>query len=70
LPDPRNRLGRQRRRMRLMNIEKLPAHVRPAGGLRDESLVVNAVESGVAVGLQCAAETAQVLVRMFALAIW
>ena len=28
LPDPRDRLVRQRRGMRLMNVEELPAHVR------------------------------------------
>lgn len=56
-----------------MNVVKLPAHVDPACGLFDRMIrilvVVEAVKSGITIGLQDPDEVLQMLARVLALAI-
>ena len=46
--------------MRLLQIVKLAPHVRPARRLLDAAVFVKLIESGIGIGLQPAAELAQV----------
>ena len=69
--DPAQRLLGDRRLGGLEDLKMLAPRVRPACGFQQRvaGSVVQAVESGVAIGLQNAAEILQVLTRMFTLAI-
>jgi len=52
-----------------VRIIKLTPNVRPARSLLDAALLIHAVESGVAAGLQRAAKVTQVPFRMLAFAV-
>lgn len=65
--DPLKRFRRQGTGVGVMEVVELAPDVRPAGDLDDGTGFVEAVEAGVAVGLQRAAKVAQVISRMLAL---
>ncbi len=69
LTDPLDRLGRQRRGMRLLEIIKLASHMGPAAGFLDLVVLVEVVKSGISIGLQHAAKPFQMPPRMFSLAV-
>jgi len=52
-----------------MDVEELAAHMRPAGRFTDPAGSIQLIESGIAVGVQYAAEAAQMRARVLALAI-
>jgi hypothetical protein len=52
-----------------MEVEELAPHVCPAGRLSESAGLIQLIESGVAIGLQNAAEATQMLARVLALAI-
>lgn len=66
--DPLRRGFRQRRFRRLEHVEEFPPRVRHAGGL-DDSVAIQTREAGVAIRLQDAFESTQMLAGMLALAI-
>src|SRR6266481_7108738 len=53
-----------------LDVIELAANMRPTRGFLNESAVIEVMETSVAIGLQNAAEAAQVLFGMIALAIW
>ena len=52
-----------------MDVEELAPHMRPAGRFGESAGLIQLIEPGIAVGLQHAAEAAQMRARMLALAI-
>lgn len=67
--DARERLGRQGRAVRLVDVVELASHVRPAGRFLNPAAGVERFEPGIGVGLEDADEGAQKPPWMFAAAV-
>ena len=67
--DPLERLGRDRRALRLVDIEELASHVRQARDLADGTGADESLEAGVAVGVHPAGEASQMLLGVMGLAV-
>src|SRR5215813_6961516 len=49
---------------------KLASHMRPTCGFSDHTFLIQSIESGECIGLQCALELCQMIGWVLALAIW
>ena len=65
--DPLERLGRDRRALRLVDIEELASHVRQARDLADGTGADESLEARVAVGVHPAGEASQMLLGVMGL---
>jgi hypothetical protein len=64
LADPLQHLPCHRRTMRLLQIEEVTPHVRPARRVLDTNILIELIESRIGIGLQRSAKLFQMLRRM------